>query len=205
MNSIDSTPPIQSAAALSSFLKTAHGYDLNRDAPPVDVDRIAELLGICVSEEPRHDAEHAITVGKITLEKDQPARVWINPAENAYGPRRRFTLAHEIGHFCMHRSTNQTTFVDTKATMNRRESFWNRFESEANNFAAELLMPGALITSAGRGIIDQFKADNDAEMMPITVFVQQMASRFKVSNLAMEYRIKNMGIKGQQATDISTT
>lgn len=198
MNAVNPTPQIPNVAALSSFLKGTFDYELNRNAPPIDVDKIAELLGILVSDEPRFDVDDVNTVGKITLEKDEPARVWINPMENSYAPRRRFTLAHEIGHFCMHRATNQTTFVDTKATMNRSESYWNRFESEANNFAAELLMPADLIRSVGRGVIDKFKAENDVEMMPMAVFVEQMASRFKVSNPAMEYRLKKIGIKGQK-------
>jgi Zn-dependent peptidase ImmA (M78 family) len=118
--------------------------------------------------------------------------------ENSYAPRRRFTLAHEIGHFCMHRATNQTTFIDTKATMNRSESYWNRFESEANNFAAELLMPADLIRSIGRIVIDKFKIEKDVEMMPMANFIEQMASRFKVSNPAMEFRLKNIGIRGKK-------
>lgn len=198
MNTVNITPQLPNVGTLSSFLKNTFDYDLNRSGSPIDVDQIAELLGIMVSDEPRFDVDDINTVGKITLEKDQPARVWINPIENSYAPRRRFTLAHEIGHFCMHRATNQTTFVDTKATMNRSESYWNRFESEANNFAAELLMPADLIRSIGRGIIDKFKVENDVEMMPMAVFVEQMASRFKVSNPAMEYRLKNIGIKGQK-------
>jgi len=198
MNNASIIPQIPNAAILSSFLKDMFGYDLNQDSPPVDVDRIAELLGILVSDAPRFDIDDVNIVGKITLEKDQPARVWLNPTENSYTPRRRFTLAHELGHFCMHRATNQTTFVDTKATMNRSESYWNRLESEANSFAAELLMPAGLIRSIGREMIDKFKAENAVPMMPMVTFTEQMASRFKVSNPAMEYRLKNLGIKGQK-------
>jgi Zn-dependent peptidase ImmA (M78 family) len=198
MNAVNTIPQIPNVAVLSSYLINAFQYDINQSGPPIDVDKIAELLGILVSDEPRFDVDDVNTVGKITLEKDAPARVWINPFENSYAPRRRFTLAHEIGHFCMHRATNQTTFVDTKATMNRSESYWNRYESEANNFAAELLMPADLIRSIGRGIIDKFKMENEVAMMPIALFVEQLASRFKVSNPAMEYRLKKIGIKGQK-------
>lgn len=200
MNTLNIAPQILNVGELRAFLKQEHGYDLYNDAPPIDVDRIADLLGILISDEPRFDIDHINTVGKITLEKDAPARVWINPMENSYAPRRRFTLAHEIGHFCMHRASNQTTFVDTKATMNRSESFWNRFESEANTFAAELLMPADLIRSIGRKIIDNYKNENDVTTMPMAKFVEQVASRFKVSNPAMEYRLKNLGIRGKKTS-----
>lgn len=198
MNRNIAPPQLLNVEALSSFLEEVHGYDLYSVAPPVDVDTIAELLGILVSDAPKFAIEDINTIGKITLEKNEPARVWINPMENSYLPRRRFTLAHEIGHFCMHRSTNQTTFVDTKSTMNRSESYWNRSESEANNFAAELLMPADLVRSVGREIINAFKSESNVEKMPIAQFSEKMAIRFKVSNPAMEYRLKNIGIRGSK-------
>ena len=42
--------------------------------------------------------------------------------------------------------------------MNRSESYWNSYESEANRFAAELLTPQQLIESLGRRVIDAYKA-----------------------------------------------
>jgi len=70
----------------------------------------------------------------------------------------RTDWAHEIAHFCMHRSTDRHEFIDTRSTMNRSESYWNSYESEANRFAAELLMPQQLIESLGRRVIDAYKA-----------------------------------------------
>lgn len=200
MKNVTAPPQLLNVEALSVFLKDECNYDMYSDAPPVDIDTVATLLGIIVSDTPKFDIDDINTVGKITLEKNEPATVWINPLENSYLPRRRFTLAHEIGHFCMHRSSNQTTFVDTKSTMNRSESYWNRFESEANNFAADLLMPSPLIRSVGRVIINAYKLEKNVEKMPMSQFLEQMAVRFKVSNPAMEYRLKNIGIRGSKPT-----
>nr|WP_255631190.1 ImmA/IrrE family metallo-endopeptidase [Caballeronia sp. dw_19] len=150
------------------------------------------MLQIEVTE--HADPGAANTIGKITLSHEGPARVWINPAENAYGPRRRFTLAHEIAHFCMHRSTDRHEFIDDKSTMNRSESYWNSYESEANRFAAELLMPQQLIESLGRRVIDAYKAEHNTEKMPLTRFIDVMAVKFRVSHLAMEFRLRNVGI-----------
>lgn len=57
----------------------------------------------------------------------------------AYLPRKRFTIAHELGHYCLpghSRSIYECTAEDiTRFRSNKRE------ETEANRFAAELLMP----------------------------------------------------------------
>ena len=181
-----------SSSELVAYLLTRHAFDLFDSAPPVDVDKVATLLGIHVSETP--DARQSDTVGKITLREGRPAEVWINPLENSYVPRRRFTPAHEIGHFCMHRSTDRHEFVDDKNTMNRSESYWNRYESEANRFAAMLLMPKELLETIGRKIIDAYKAEHGVAKMPLARFVNSMATRFGVSSPAMEYRLKSLGV-----------
>jgi hypothetical protein len=50
--------------------------------------------------------------------------------------RQRFTVAHELGHFFMHKKP----IVD-RARVLRRSLQWDRKELEANVFAAELLTP----------------------------------------------------------------
>lgn len=51
--------------------------------------------------------------------------------------RRRFTLAHELGHYLLHRDAGN--FED--GALFRREAQFDRHESEANAFASKLLMP----------------------------------------------------------------
>src|SRR3546814_17385657 len=55
--------------------------------------------------------------------------------------RRRFTVAHELGHFLMpsHRGSRQCTASDLRER--RRNNDHRRQEAEANRFAAGLLMP----------------------------------------------------------------
>jgi Zn-dependent peptidase ImmA (M78 family) len=192
MTNVSAIPVWRTTTALAEFLAAEHNYDVLESAPPVDVDEIARLLRIKVTE--HADPGAANTLGKITLNQDRPAEIWINPAENAYGPRRRFTLAHEIAHFCMHRSADRHEFIDTKSTMNRSESYWSSYESEANRFAAELLMPQQLIETMGRRVIDAYKAEHSVEKMPITRFIDEMAVKFRVSHPAMEFRLRNVGI-----------
>ncbi|WP_096021241.1 ImmA/IrrE family metallo-endopeptidase [Campylobacter lanienae] len=55
--------------------------------------------------------------------------------------RRRFTLAHEFGHYCMHREylINNKSIKDV--ALFRSENTKDQKEFEANEFAAKLLMP----------------------------------------------------------------
>lgn len=52
--------------------------------------------------------------------------------------RRNFTIAHELGHFLLHRN-KQSQFVDRAENM--LDNCINEFEKQANAFAAELLLP----------------------------------------------------------------
>ena len=62
--------------------------------------------------------------------------------------RRRFTIAHEIGHFVLH----QRNVVD-KTAQRKDFTVWTKAteEAEANHFAAELLMPEHLFAPSCRG------------------------------------------------------
>jgi len=59
------------------------------------------------------------------------------------GRRRRFTFAHELGHFMCHREL-RNKFEDSEETLN---DFRDEIENEANVFASWLLMPANLIRS----------------------------------------------------------
>lgn len=164
-------------------------------AAPIDVDAIPRLLGVEVDES--LDMDDMFSVGKISL-GEAGAKIWVNPLENSYAPRRRFTLAHELGHYCLHLSESRQSFVDTKTTMNRSESYWDVYESEANNFAAELLMPKRLVISEGNKIIQAYKETHAGERVPMAVFVDSLAKKLNVSTKAMEFRLTNMGIVGKK-------
>ncbi|HBZ80949.1 MAG TPA: hypothetical protein DEP07_11250 [Brevibacillus sp.] len=56
--------------------------------------------------------------------------------------RRNFTIAHELGHYFLHRN-KQSQFVDRADNM--LDNTINEFELQANAFAAELLLPESVI------------------------------------------------------------
>lgn len=58
------------------------------------------------------------------------------------GGRRRFAIAHELGHWQCHSSRSQFWVCSSQ----NMQAYWaSREESEANTFAAELLMPKAML------------------------------------------------------------
>ncbi|MBF0449180.1 MAG: ImmA/IrrE family metallo-endopeptidase [Candidatus Magnetomorum sp.] len=176
------------ASELINHLETKENFTLSL---PVDIDTIADLLGIKVRY--IYDQDNYNTIGSISLKEDK-ATVKINIPQNDYEPRRRFTLAHEIGHLCKHLSESRSTIIDTHQSMNRTASYWDTIESEANTFAAQLLMPKEHIFSQGNHLISEYQNDHCVAQMPVDVFVENMSRIFKVSTPAMRYRLKNLGL-----------
>ncbi|MGY6275134.1 ImmA/IrrE family metallo-endopeptidase [Methylomonas sp. MgM2] len=182
-----SEPLYKNAASLLQEMKN-QGLSIG---VPVNVDSIAQELGISVETD--FSLHNDQIVGEITFVDGDPV-IRINPFENSYEPRRRFTLAHELGHYCLHSASSKKGFTDSRKTMSRSESFWDAFESEANSFAAQLLMPKVSLISEGNKIISNYKQKNNADRMPVGKFVDEMATKFHVSNKAMEYRLKNLKV-----------
>jgi Zn-dependent peptidase ImmA (M78 family) len=110
----------------------------------------------------------------------------VNP--NQHPNRQRFTIAHELGHFFNHDYVRDgQDHVDGDFRLHwRNESSsqgvdWN--EIEANRFAASLLMPEFLVR------------DDVERSLPLNqAAIQRLASLYRVSRLAMQYRLVNLGI-----------
>ncbi|MGC1137781.1 ImmA/IrrE family metallo-endopeptidase [Bacillus sp. B38] len=90
--------------------------------------------------------------------------------------RKRFTIAHELGHYFLH-SDNQKDFIDQESLFFRNGEK-NKIEIEANDFAANLLMPKDRVLS-------QWKSLEDVYLLSVY---------FGVSMTAMKYRLKNLGV-----------
>ena len=101
--------------------------------------------------------------------------------------RQRFTIAHELGHLELHREMiTSNIHVDKNFPALMRDTTsatgTEQIEIQANQFAAELLMPRDLIDKAMEG--KQFDIDDDGP-------IEELAKKFKVSKQALEYRIRN--------------
>ena len=93
--------------------------------------------------------------------------------------RRRFTVAHELGHYYLHLGANTigdpTERVDYHRTLYRENSH-SPEEEEANRFAAALLMPIPILRQALRSVSS----------------IEELAASFGVSNEAMSIRLKTL-------------
>ena len=93
-------------------------------------------------------------------------------ANHEHGPmRRRFTIAHEIAHYVLHRGKIGDGLIDDRLYRSR---LTDSMEGQANDFAAFILMPWDLITR-------EIKHGRDT--------VEELAEVFEVSKSAMAVRL----------------
>ncbi len=106
----------------------------------------------------------------------------------------RFTIAHEIGHWILHRKyflipENQTTLfngIPQPDIVCRGGSKRDPAEIQADKFAAELLMPRDLIVKHARQFV--------AEGIAVQDSIAPMATTFEVSKQAMSIRFDTLGL-----------
>jgi Zn-dependent peptidase ImmA (M78 family) len=113
--------------------------------------------------------------------KNGAAVIVVNSAHHPN--RQRFTLAHELAHHVLHESyLTKNVHVDTAVLQRNEKSSEGTDvkEVEANTFAAEILMPRALLKAFGR--VD---VNDDAK-------IAEIARQFKVSPTAMAIRLENI-------------
>ena len=91
--------------------------------------------------------------------------------------RRKFTIAHELSHYLLHKDEIGDGIVDDYLY---RSGLSSQKEQEANELAARILMPTVLINKALDEVL-QMKSDYD--------LVRQMAKRFEVSNVGMAIKL----------------
>ena len=158
---------------------------------PIDIDEIAQRLDVQVTYDPQLQARGI--AGEIRFTNSRPI-ITLEPEQNSYEPRRRFTLAHELGHYCLHSSQCRTGFADSQKSMSRTDAYWDPYEFEANTFAAQLLMPQDLVVEHTQQIIADYQAQTQQEQIPKTVYIDTMARRFNVSYRSMAYRLSTIGL-----------
>lgn len=153
------------------------------DVVPVPVEEIARRLGLeLVARVLADDVS-----GLLLRPEGGKSAIVVNQRHSL--ARQRFTIAHELGHLRLHKGRPMVVdHVRVNLRDARSGAAVDREEIEANAFAAELLMPRALVLAeiqraAGRGHSTQLAAD--------------LAVGFGVSKQAAEYRLVNLGIRGQ--------
>ena len=142
---------------------------------PVPVKRLAVLVGAEVRYQPyAGDLSGAVHRG------EGRAVIGVNSLHSA--TRQRFTIAHEIGHLLLHKDEN--LHIDERFPIGLRSNLSSlgvdAKEIEANQFAAELLMPVGLLFADLEG--QQIDIENETA-------ISQIAKKYQVSSQAMTIRI----------------
>jgi Zn-dependent peptidase ImmA (M78 family) len=150
-------------------------------APPVDVEGIIRALGIEYVEEPRPDS-----LSGLIERYGDGYRIIVNSDHSRV--RRRFTAAHELGHYVYHRDLIGDGIYDDAAY--RTGDLTGRFrnpkirlehETQANRFASVVLMPS--------GLMDRLQHEQNLDMRNPTD-VQVLARLLDVSEQALRIRLK---------------
>lgn len=153
---------------------------------PVEIVRICKENGLTVFEEYLDaDVSGLIVVDKKEWPKYKTNQfIIVNLTESAV--RRRFTIAHELAHFILHRNGNSLyAHRDMVADGTIKKSV----EQEANYFAANVLMPEKLIREKAEELKDSVWGK-----LPNFVLIKEIADYFVVSEAAAEVRLKQLDI-----------
>lgn len=146
----------------------------------------------------------------------RPHIIYIDRHLDPFGPRYRFTLAHELGHLILHRKLwldpaelempmNQIHDDRSHVFGARRpvKTARDRLEWQANAFAAALLMPRNTVIKAvfaiqarlgvrrgGRVYLD----DQSTNIVDCMKLLYELADIYQVSRTALEFRLKDLRI-----------
>ncbi|WP_165772113.1 ImmA/IrrE family metallo-endopeptidase [Niveispirillum lacus] len=141
---------------------------------PVDPFKIAKDLGIAVFFDYGMDKNIA---GKIKRVKSKEIidgfQIFIN-AKDAPS-RQRFTLAHEIAHYVLHRDLIGDEVVDSALY---RSPLGDQLETQANRLAAEILLPAQAVRA----------------QVSVATSLGALAEYFKVSEAALRIRLQEIGL-----------
>ena len=156
--------------------------------PPVPIEALIRAQGIQII--------------KRRLNDEMSGFVYVNPNEKAAviglnishtKTRQRFTLAHEFGHFFLHKNAGGVIHVDDRDFFIRfrdphSADGSDREEREANTFAAEILMPRKFLENDIETVGDEISLSSEE------TFIGELAARYGVSRQALSFRLINLGL-----------
>jgi Zn-dependent peptidase ImmA (M78 family) len=145
--------PVKAAKELHELLGWTQPSDYT-------LEEISNSLGVIIKDIPIKGSE-----GRILI-KENTGIISINSAIT-YSPKRNFIIAHELGHFILHKNITHL-FSDTQKTL----ADWYKnglHEQQANEFASELLLPTEL-----------FKRKVDGKKLNMTL-IEEVADYFGAS------------------------
>jgi Zn-dependent peptidase ImmA (M78 family) len=150
---------------------------------PVPVETIARGKGLLIVE-----TQMDPDVSGALIKNENVQGIAVNASQAPV--RKRFTVAHELAHHILNHVDKD--HLDWQFTVIRRDGLSSEAEDYqeiiANFFAASLLMPKHLL----RQDIERFKRfDGEIRIEEADLFL--LAKKYKVSEMAMRYRLQNLG------------
>lgn len=155
--------------------------------PPINIVAALQALGVRA----RQDADLPDGISGHLRRIDGRYEAASSRNEHAY--RQRFTLAHELGHYVLHRDLVGNGVDDnTQYRSTERGDIYNsaikvEHERQANSFAANFLMP--------RPSIEKEFEDTEVKRL------MDLVHRYQVSPSAMKWRLKNLEIPPEKWTE----
>ena len=145
---------------------------------PVDVKGLIKTLGIDVEFSNLGDD----ISGVIERRNNGSYLITVNAGDSE--SRQRFTMAHELGHYIYHREKmgdcieDNRMYRSTYGSKHYNNNISQKEETQANQFAANLLMPSDLIV--------QLKNENFSD--------EEIAKKLCVSQKALKIRLESLSL-----------
>lgn len=155
---------------------------------PVNVRDLARQHAFVMEEDLPDDVS-----GMLVPAGEESRKRWIIVVNKKHKlQRQRFTIAHELGHLLMHGYTTphadgeqRIRFRDGNSSLGTESE-----EVEANQFAAELLMPAALLVPKLREVgLDSWEGSASGNASEA---IETLAHDCRVSEQALVFRIANL-------------
>lgn len=168
-----------SIKAINAARVLAKKYNLT---PPINVEALIRDMGI-ILEDTTLDS-----MSGFAYQKDGNRVIGINSTDG--DARKKFTMAHELGHMIVHAKDDVTFdknfvyFRDSRSSTGLLPK-----EVEANAFAAELLMPAERLTK-------QIIAVGGIDLVDSHDKIEELAKEYEVSFSAMTVRIDSLAKQG---------
>jgi Zn-dependent peptidase ImmA (M78 family) len=156
------------STAIPSYVRAKIADLLN--TAPVDVAAVAKRLGLEIYESSLAEGVSGVLLRDESYGTQSGFVILVDDSETHV--RQRFTAAHEIGHYVLHKDKIGDGVEDNYLL--RSDGFSTGTEQQANRFAADLLMPYPLVQRIiGRGRTN----------------VSELAKALQVSEVAMAIRL----------------
>lgn len=167
----DNNLPIEYASSVSEILEKAKELHINTD--PLDIYAVAKNIFHIEIKEDTFDKSVSGFLERI----GEKWCIFINQNESSL--RKRFTIAHELGHFIKHRDKYMISGSSIPDLIFFRDNTIDPIEKEANDFAANLLMPKDVF-------IEKIKSGCNT--------LDKLSEAFQLSTSAVKYRAYKLGL-----------